>query len=661
MSDSSELNRFNPRPVTGGSRNFGIRYPSPFFDVAQQFLPDNVHQLHLWCRYYFLTNPIINAAVSKMAEYPVTPLIYDSDNPAVQELYSGLEKHLKLRQFQVEVGLDYYTYGSSFVSIAYPFIKFLICKWCHTRYRAEKNRSLYRWKNQRFFLNCPGCRAEDYAKEQDVYIRSVRDIRLVRWNPENIEIQYNEVTGASKYYFKMPKGVVNDVKVGDRDAIETLPLEFIEAARENKALIFDSGNFYHLKRPTLAQKDQGWGTPLLYPVLKDAFYLQVMKKAQEALMMDHVIPLRVVYPGQNTGGNDGAYGAYNLSNWKAKIDSELNIWKRDHNYIPILPVNVGFQHWGGQAKALILHQEFRLFAEQMLAGMGIPTEFVFGGLQWSGTNTSLRALENMFTGYNGQRHELINDFVIGNIAAYMKWPKVKARFDRFKMADDLQRSMFMFQLNQAQKISDRRLLEDLGENIDTETERMGEELKRQLSTQRKSQVATANIQGEAMLHTSRYQAKATKLQTIAQMEGQMEAQAAMGGMPGQEMAPPGGEMPAPPVPGEEQAPADASAPMDQKLPVAMSGMQSPLTQGAGGVDLRYVAQRAVSYLNTIKDEQGEQEMYRAMEQLQLDNPQLYRLVVQLKQDTGSKENPMNALKKPTPAGNPQADVSRQIG
>jgi hypothetical protein len=664
---SAEVNRFNPRPLTNlqGGRGFGIRYPSPFFDVAQQFLPENVHQLHVWCRYYFLTNPVINAACSKMAEYPVTPLVYDTEDEKVQKLYKGLENQLRLRQFQVEVGLDYFVYGNAFVSIFFPFIKFLVCPKCDERYRAEKNRSLYRWKNQRFFLRCAKCKNEGYAKEQDVYIRSVRDIRLVRWNPENVEIHYNEITGKSKYYFKMPRSVVNDIKIGDRDAIESLPLEFLEAARKNKALVFDQGNFYHLKRPTLAQKDQGWGMPLIFPLLKDAFYLQVMKKAQESLLMEHVVPLRVVYPGPSTGGNDAPYGSYNLSNWKAKIDAELNLWKRDHNYIPILPVNVGFQQWGGQAKALILHQEFRIHAEQMLAGAGIPVEFVFGGLQWSGSNTSLRALENMFMGYNGQRHELINDFVIGRIAAYMRWPKVNARFDRFKMADDLQRAMFYLQLNQANKLSDRRLHEELGEDFDLETTRMKEELKTQLSTQRKMQVASADIQGEAMLHTSRYQAKATKLQTKAQIEGQMEAQQEMAGaapgqeqpMPGQEEAPPGAEA------GQEQAmgPQGDQEANDQNVPVAMSGMTSPLQQGAGGVDLRYVAQRAASYLRTIRDQDGEQAMYQAMEQMQTQNPQMYQLVVQLMNDTGSKVNPMDAQKNPAGAGTPQADVSRQIG
>jgi hypothetical protein len=648
-----------------GGRGFGIRYPSPFFDVAQQFLPEDVHKLMVWCRYYFLTNPIINVACSKMAEYPVTDLIYDTEDPQLQTLYKGVESQLRLRQFQVEIGLDYFAYGNGFASIFFPLVKFLKCQKCSERFRAEKNRSIYKWKNMRFFLSCPKCLHTGYAKEQDVYIRSIRDIKLIRWNPEHIEIKHNEITGKSKYYYKMPKAVVNDIKIGDRDTVESLPLEFLEAARKARALLFSPDNFYHLKRPTIAQKDQGWGTPLIYPLLKDAFYMQVMKKAQEALLMEHVIPLRVVYPGPSSGGNDSPYGSYNLSNWKAKIDAELNLWKRDHNYIPILPVNIGFQQLGGSAKALILHQEFRMHAEHMLAGAGIPVEFVFGGLQWTGTNTSLRALENMFAGYNRQRHSMITDFVIGKVASFMQWPKVTARFDRFKMADDLQRSMFYLQLNQAQKISDRRLAEELGENFDTENKRMSEELTKQLSTQRKMQVATADIQGVSQLHSARYQAKAMEIQTKAQMKAEMETQAefgqsapeqdpAAGGAPGQEA---GGQQPG----ASGGAPEEAELPNNQSMPVAMTAMQSPLQQGAGGVDLRYVAQRAASFLRTIRDEKGEGEMYQAMEQMQTDNPQLYQLVVQLMNDQGSQTNPMDAMKNPAQGGTQQTDASRSIG
>lgn len=694
---SSEVNRFNPRPVSyEGARGFGIRYPSPFFDVSQQFLPSNVHQLHHWCRYYFLTNPVINAACSKMAEYPVTPLVFETEDPKLVKLGKELEDQLKLRSFQVEVGLDYFVYGNAFVSLFFPFEKYLVCPKCKERYRAKSNRFRYKWRSGKFYLKKCNCGYQGFAKQQDVYIRSARDIRLVRWNPENINIKYNEITGKAKYYFRLPKSVANDIKLGDHDTIETLPVEFLEAARKRKSLLFTEDNLYHLKRPTIAQKDQGWGTPLIYPLLKDAFYLQVMKKANESVLMEHIVPMRMIFPGQNTGGNEGPYGSYNLTNWKKKIDAEINMWRRDHNYIPVLPVNIGFQQIGGQGRALLMYQEMRMLAEQMLAGAGIPVEFIFGGLQWSGSSTSLRALENMFLGYNKQRHELVNKFIIGKICSFMRWPKLNSRFDKFKMADDLQRSMFYLQLNQAQKVSDRRLLEEIGEDFDLENIRMKDELKRNLQVQRMMQVAGADVQGEVQLRTSRYQAKSQTLMAKAQadmqmemqqkqleMQQQMQAQQQAGADPQQVQAAQqaaqqqaGAAQQAAPAQQQQQGGGDqaqqtpgmpegataydenAQSPNDTGIPAAMA---SPLQQGAGGIDLRYIAQRAAAFLRTVKKEQGPEAMYQALGQMQTENPSLYQLVVQLLNDTGSKENVQNGLANPKPDGNPQADASRQVG
>jgi len=671
------------------SRGYGVRYPSPFFDVAQQFLPENVHQLHLWCRYYFLTNPVINVACQKMAEYPVTPLVWETDDQQLGDLYTSLEAHLRLRQFQVEIGLDYNVYGNGFASVFFQLEKYLVCRNCKERYRASKNRSRYKWKSGRFYLRCEKCNTEDFADQADNYPRNARGARLIRWNPENVEIKHNEITGNSRYYYRLPRGVVNDVRLGDPETIETLPFQFLEAARSGRALLFHPDNFFHLKRPTIAQKDQGWGSPLIFPLLKDAFYLQVMKKAQESLLLEHVVPLRMIFPGAPTGGNDGPFGAYNLSNWKQKIDVELSMWKRDHNYIPILPMNVGYQQIGGQAKALILHQEFRIHAEQMLAGAGIPVEFVYGGLQWSSSNTSLRALENTFLGYNIERYNLTR-FVVDKVANHMGWPKVPFRFEKFRMADDLQRAMFYFQLNQANKVSDQRLLEEIGEDFDTENERLAAEMKKQVDTQRKSQLATAEIQGAAMLRTSRYQAKATELTMKAQADAQMEIQqdqAAAGMQPaGAPGAAPAAAPPAPagapggPAPGG--APADdagaaqvpgvpegatlydenANSPNSSAGPTAMAGMQSPLQPGQGGVDLRYVAQRVAAYLKTLREESGAQAMHQEMAKLQLENPPIYQMVVQLMNDSGSATDPTNPLKAPlTPRSGSQVDASRAVG
>ena len=666
MNTSATGNRFNHRAATNflGARGFGVRYPSPFFDVAQQFLPENVHQLHLWCRYYFLTNPIVNVACQKMAEYPVTPIVWETEDRALKTLYSDVEESLRLQQFQVEVGLDYFVYGNAFVSVMFGLEKWLVCTKCGHRYQASKNRSLYKWKNGRFILKCQNCGHHGRARQSDAFPRNARSARLVRWNPENVEVKHSSETGITRYFYRLPRRTLNDIKMGDPFVIENLPHQFLDAARKGRALEFTAGNLYHLKRPTIAQKDQGWGTPLIFPLLKDAFYLQVMKKAQESLLMEHVVPLRMIFPGPSTGGNDGPMGSYNLANWKAKIDSELNIWKRDHNYIPILPVNVGYQQVGGTARALILHQEFRLHAEMMLAGAGIPVEFVFGGLQYSASNTSLKALENTFLGYNRQRYGLLK-FCVRKIASHMGWPWCPFKFDKFKMADDLQRDMFFFQLNQAQKISDRTLLNKLGEDFDAETERMKEELAKQMDTQRTMQIASADVQGAAQLRQSHYQAKAQKFMQKAQLEAQMEVQmeANAAGMP--EAAQQGGDQEGgqqgqqPPEQGGQGDQAqnvegmpegataydeNADSANQQAMPTAIDGMQSRLQQGQDiGLDLRYVAQRAAAYLRDLREADGPQAMHQELERMMTQNPNLYRMVIPLMEDGGSRQDPTNPM------------------
>ena len=662
-------------------RNQGMRYPSPFFDVASQYLPDNMLDLLKWCRFYFLTNPIINVAVSKLAEYPVTGLVYETEDEDLRTRYRDIEKNLGLRKFEVEVGLDYFGYGNAFVSIYTPFNRWLRCTSCGRRHLAKDSRSRYKWKNFKFVLTCAKCSHVGPAEVIDTVERRLRGVRLVRWNPENMVLRHNDVTGVTKYFYKIPTAIRNDVTMGDRDAIETLPLEFLEAIEKNRFLLFHPDGMYHLKRPTLAQRDQGWGTPLIYPLLRDAFYLQVMKKAQESLLMEHVVPLRVIFPGQSGVPEGGVFDTMNLGVWRSRIETELGTWRRDPNYIPILPIPVGYQQLGASAKALILHQEFRLHAEQMLAGAGIPVEFVFGGLQWSGTNTSLRALENMFTGYNRQREGLIVDFILGRIADFMRWPKINARFERFKMADDLQRSMFYFQLNQANKLSDRRLAEEIGEDYDKEIVRMDLELERQLKVQRRSQVAAADVAGEASLHTGRYQAKVQEITLRAQMKAQQEgltpppqpgADPAAAGQPGTvsdatSAAAPGDPeqknetIPVPGVPGATVYAQNADRPNQSRAPTAVAAMGSQLgaaQMGTAQPTIEYVAQRVAAYLRTLGQDSADR-MYDELSRLQTSDPNLYRLVVQLMRDDGSKVDPLRAS---APAGSaPGKDPSRTIG
>ena len=251
---------FGPTRRSLASDHVGtIRYPSPFFDISHMYLPSSFKTLLRWCRYYFITNPLINAVVYKMSEYPVTDLIIDSNDVDLSNRWEAFFKNqLRFKQFQVEAGLDYNTYGNCFISIHFPFKKFLHCPNCNHSQPIEKVN--YMFRSYKYQSTCPKCNYFGDFTARDVYIKSPRDLRLIRWDPEHITIRHNETDGSNVYYYSIPSTLKNDIKMGKRHIVEKTPVSFIEAVRQNKDVLFNSTNLFHMKRPTIAQKRQGLGT-----------------------------------------------------------------------------------------------------------------------------------------------------------------------------------------------------------------------------------------------------------------------------------------------------------------------------------------------------------------------------------------------------------------
>ena len=326
---ASGLRFAQTRGRTNGSPVTGVNYPSPFFDIAHTYLPVTFKQMFKWCRYYFLTNPLINAVVFKLSEYPVTDIIIDHENSAVKKQWTEyFHDHLRFNAFRVEAGLDFNCYGNSFVSLGFPFKKYLYCAQCGFHDQAGKIRANWIFTNFQFRMTCPQCHYIGDARAQDVFYKNASGIKTIRWNPEDIEVTYNDITGEHTYFYTIPATVRNDIVIGRKDVVEGVPQVFIQAMREQKGVIFSKDNFFHMRRPTLATQDRGWGIPLLLPVLKDAFYLQVMKKAQEAILVEHIVPLRVLFPQAGSGSSD-PYTTINLVDWRDQIAAEIARWRYD--------------------------------------------------------------------------------------------------------------------------------------------------------------------------------------------------------------------------------------------------------------------------------------------------------------------------------------------
>ncbi len=600
---------------TSRSQILGRRYQpfaNPFFDQASTYTPPTVKSLFGFCRYYHLTHGIINAIVTKASEYPVTDIIIQHEAKGVvrkwEELLLGV---MNYRVHQFEINLDYYVYGNAFVSASFPFRKKIICKSCSAEHDAVQSRPHWRYTNHKWWLTCPKCGQVGYAKSRDDYYPKYSEIGLIRWNPENVHIFYNEATGRMDYGLDLSPQFRSQVMMGRKDLVATTPEIFLEAVRSKRSLVFDRSEVFHMRRPCLSSMNRGWGIPLLMPVLKDAFYMQVMKKAQESVLLTHLVPQIFLFPQPATAGAD-PFTTVDLKNWRDHIRRELARQRMDPSYYGILPFPLGHQVIGENGRSLLLMPEIQQVAEQISVGMGFPIDLVFGNSNYAGTNVSMRMLENFFLSNVTAQLRLLK-WVMKRMGSFMNWPVPEARFKPFRMADDLQRQAFMFQMNQAGKVSDTTLLSYTDLKVEDESALQVAESAIRKEAIAKQSLLQAEIEGEQMLVQAKYQAKAQ----VAAAEATARAQL-------------------------------------QKDDPFVEAQQSPVT-GAPGVTLDAAASALANKIKTMPQEQ--QQVY--MSQIQSQSPEMAALVAdQMAIMQGMPPPSMQAQMAPPPEGGaaPEAGV-----
>lgn len=601
-------------PIFNAER--GISYPSPFFDVASTYIPRTVKSLYRWCEYYFRTNPLINAICTKLSEYPITDIVVESPNDDVREKWTSfLFDQLQYKSFEIGQALDYHVFGVGYTQYAFPFRKLLTCSGCGRDVDAGTNKKYWRYAVDRFLLTCPHCGHRGKARARDQYVGAVSGIRLIRRSPMDIEPIYHEESGETEYIYNPPAGLRGDVFAGKKDVVVGCQQELLEAIRLGQSVRLNPSLIFALKRTTCSTREQGHGAPIILPVLKDVFYLQILKKAQEALSLGTIIPLRIFFP-QAGGPMQDPVTTVNLQDWRSMLETELRKFRYDPLYSPILPFPVGHQLVGGEGRALLLSQEIRIWAEQIIIGMGYPPSLVFGDVAWSGSSVALRLLENAFLRFIEQRKRLLR-FVLTGASRYLQWELPSWHAKPFKMADDIQRQSMAMNLNNMGAISRETLLGVMDYDHTREQGLLEQERKENLVQMSEQGKASARVQGETMLVQAEYQAKAAVIQGQVQQALGLSSQVK--------------------VPGAVGGPQSIEAPS----PV------NPYTGALQGLDARVLPRKLAEQINTLPQAQKN----AALLQLQTTMPELHAQVmkaINAHQSPGVGAQPARALPEQRP-------------
>jgi intein/homing endonuclease len=71
-----------------------------------------------------------------------------------------------------------------------------------------------------------------------------------------------------------------------------------------------------------------------------------------------------------------------LGGWRGQVEQALRKHRDDPNFKAVMPIPVGVQRIGGDGKLLMLTPEINGLNQTIVGGMGIPLEFIMGGLNW---------------------------------------------------------------------------------------------------------------------------------------------------------------------------------------------------------------------------------------------------------------------------------------
>jgi hypothetical protein len=491
----------------------GPSYPNKLFSLGEHYVPNSIRDMYPYCAYYGERNSLVSPVINKLADYSITPFIYKSDDDEDKKRAKNLyEQKWRMRQVVVEFGKHFYTFGSGFAPVLYCLRRYLQCRKCDRRYQVRSLRYRFHLARLEFEAECPQCRWRGPFRVRDVYPRRDEFIRPMVLDTRDIHPRHNKATRRTIYLYNIPSDLRRQIAAGDPYVMDDIPWVFVQCVQQNRKLELDPSVFYHALNPGLSVAREGLGTPLMLPVFPELYYRSTLQRGQEAISLQHIVPLVILFPQQS--GADIPAATHNLADWRKEIEKQFKIWQRDPNYVPVIPQPIGVESVFGDARALLLGPDLEANKADVVNGMGFPIDVLTGGMTWSGGSVSMRMIEQTLISHRANIDAFL-DFAGDRAWSYLDMKPVPTRMQAFRMADDIQRMQLLMTARQLGDITRERIIEEFGEDPTTEQRRRMNEVETDGAYQRAQQKEMAIAAGEASVIQARYQMRA---QSAAQQE-----------------------------------------------------------------------------------------------------------------------------------------------
>lgn len=473
-------------------------HPNPLHDYSTGFIPHRLKDVMRWGEYLLANSPHVRAVIKKFGEYPITSFVYETTSPNERERHRELyERVLNVKGLLTRASCDKMTYGNVLISFYQPFNRFLVCPSCGPGKSKTNIRQLdYKFtiEKTQFKFTCPVCKHDAVAQVEDVKVFDKKRIRFIFWDPKSININHNPITGESVYYYEIPEQLIERVASGDKVLINSMPMEFLKAMRKKRLFRFADGQLYHMKEPGPSgfAAQHGWGFPPVTTAIKLFMFAATLRKANEAIALEHITPMRILFP-QAAGASGDPYSTISLDTWKRELLDAVRRKRVDPLHIVTLPTAVGIENLGGDGRAMLTLGELQEAEKNIVLAFGVPLEFLEGGLGQTRGEITLRMIENQLQTHIEDLNGLL-EWIEQKLADFFGFSPVYVKLRDFKMVDDSEKKQFVLQLWSQGKVSDTTVAEMFDVDLEHERDQRSQDTLDDLRAQIDLQAAQQKIQ-----------------------------------------------------------------------------------------------------------------------------------------------------------------------
>lgn len=440
-----ELSKQFGLPAVGGDPDFY----DPFMMDSAMFMPRSLDTFWDYAFHLFYLNQQYRHAWHRLSAYFATGVEFKGkkhgDDDEQIELRNHLINDVDVMGQIVLGGMEVGAYGNTIFTWAFPFDRVLIDTRSDLREyplgaMKDYGEVRYHYKTMEYEIDDPKDAGLSVGKRRRIRLpfmdRPSRDssrLKIQRLDLREMHLLTSASEHSFEYIRRFSPDFLRKVRDGDPFYVSDVPMEQLVAVAKEEDFLYNEDSVIHIKMPTIrGLRNFGWGIPETFANYRSLHHIQVLRRIDEAVGKDYLLPLRMWVPQPQQQYDD--MSRMEISSNMRQIISEH---RRDPYAVHSVPFPMTLIEPGTNGKTLVQSDQIEYHMNAMLGASGLPVDLYNGSMQIQNIPSALRLFEGtwqfMYYGF---------DKLIRKTAGHVQDVKNAARIDcllkKSDMADDIE-------------------------------------------------------------------------------------------------------------------------------------------------------------------------------------------------------------------------------